>query len=300
MKSSSKHSTIYWIAILSVFFLITPFAGAASTDSRITPSADATPISFQEYGKGPVTLLFVHGWSCDSRYWKEQIPYFKKEYTTITLDLAGHGHSGMDRIVYTMQSFGEDVKAVAEAAESRNIILIGHSMGGAVAAEAARLMPDRVIGIIGVDTLGNVEYPWSEADRMQMTDPLKKNFRKALQNFVGRMIAKDASPKIQNWILQDMSSAPPRVAISAMHEYIGQFITGHAAKNFESLKIPVISVNADLMPVNTKGNRRHMLSYEAMIIRNAGHFLMLNKPKECNEALEKAIKKIAEKKNMNS
>ena len=52
-----------------------------------------------------------------------------------------------------MSSFGEDVQAVTELIDSHSVILIGHSMGGSVIAEAARLMPNRIIGLIGVDIL---------------------------------------------------------------------------------------------------------------------------------------------------
>ncbi|MCM8922155.1 MAG: alpha/beta hydrolase, partial [Candidatus Thiodiazotropha sp.] len=70
-----------------------------------------------------------------------------------------------------MRAFGEDVRAVVEATESEQVILIGHSMGGAVIAEAAHLMPKRVKGLIGVDTLGNVEYPMTAEEYEQMAAP---------------------------------------------------------------------------------------------------------------------------------
>ena len=76
-----------------------------------------------------------------------------------------------------MGTFGEDVRAVAEAAEIRSVILIGHSMGGSVIAEAARLMSNRVIGLIGIDTLENIEYPMTREELKKMIAPLKNNFR---------------------------------------------------------------------------------------------------------------------------
>ncbi|MGD9159180.1 MAG: alpha/beta hydrolase [Desulfobacteraceae bacterium] len=82
-------------------------------------------------------MAFVHGWSYDSRYWQNQVPVFSKKYRVVVVDLAGHGHSGMSRINYRMSYFGEDVKAVTEAVGSKQVILIGHSMGGAVIVEAA-------------------------------------------------------------------------------------------------------------------------------------------------------------------
>lgn len=77
------------------------------------------------------------------------MPHFSAKHRVVTLDLAGHGHSGLARTRYTMKAFGEDVQAVTQAVGGRRVILIGHSMGGSVIAEAARLLPGRVIGLIG-------------------------------------------------------------------------------------------------------------------------------------------------------
>jgi len=240
--------------------------------------------------------VFVHGWSCDGRYWREQIKPFSKNRRVIVLDLAGHGHSGSKRSKYSMKAFGEDVQAVVEATDSKNVVLIGHSMGGAVVAEAARLMPDRVIGIIGVDTLENIEYPMTRKELDQMTAPLKNDFRAGSREFVKEMISSDTDPQIREWILSDISSAPPAVALSAMNEMMSQYVSGEAAKIFDEIRIPVFCVNGNLWPIDYEANRRHMSSFDAIVLKNADHFLMMNRPEEFNKALEKAIRTIVKKK----
>ena len=57
---------------------------------------------------------------------------------------------------------------------------------------------------------------------------------------------------------------------------MSQYVTGDVAKIFEALPIPVVTVNAELWSVNVEANRRHMFSYDAIILKNADHFLMLN------------------------
>jgi len=69
----------------------------------VTDSADTTPIEYHVSGSGDITLVFIHGWSCDSRYWRMQVPYFEGRYRVVTVDLAGHGHSGMTRTDYTVK-----------------------------------------------------------------------------------------------------------------------------------------------------------------------------------------------------
>ena len=149
---------------------------------HVVPSKDGTPISYEIYGSGEPTLVFVHGWSCDARYWRAQVPHFSRNHRVVTIDLAGHGHSGASRSRYTMRAFGEDVRAVTEATGSAGVILIGHSMGGSVIAEAARLMPDRVVGLIGIDTLENVEYRLTREEFERCSHPLKRIFEPEVDN----------------------------------------------------------------------------------------------------------------------
>lgn len=260
---------------------------------RIVPSSDGTPISYEVYGTGEPTLVFVHGWSCDSRYWREQVPHFSKKHRVVVLDLAGHGHSGMGRTKYTMRSFGEDVRTVTETAGGRRVILIGHSMGGSVIAEAAGLMPERVIGLIGIDTLENVEYPLTREGLDLMIAPLEKDFRTCSRQFVSKMLSPKTDPLLREWIMADISAAPPAVALSAMREMMTQYITGEAASIFEKIRIPVMSINGGLWPVNYEGNRRHMLSFDAIIFKQADHFLMMDLPEEFNRALEKTVGKLS-------
>lgn len=279
----------------SLLFLLLAVGQAGAEWPRVALSKDNTPISYEVHGAGEPTLVFVHGWSCDARYWRSQIPYFAKGHRVVVLDLAGHGHSGLARTRYTMAAFGEDVQAVTESVGSRSVILIGHSMGGSVIAEAARLMPDRVVGLIGVDTLENIEYPMTAEELKKMTEPLEKDFRTGSRQFVGGMILPQTDPQLREWIIADVAAAPPAVALSAMTEMMTQYITGDAARIFEQLRIPVITVNGDLWPVDSEANRRHMFSYQAIVLQKADHFLMLDRPDEFNRELEKAIRMLSEK-----
>lgn len=295
---SCKLGAKYMVSLLCCLVFLTVAFNAIPAHAEwpnIIPSKDGTPISYEVYGTGEPTLVFVHGWSCDARYWRAQVPYFSKKHRVVVLDLAGHGHSGMTRVKYTMGSFGEDVRAVTEAVDSKSVILIGHSMGGSVIAEAARLMPNRVMGLIGIDTLENIEYPMTNEELKKMIAPLEKNFQKGSRQFITDMISPQTDQQLREWILSDMSAAPSDVALSAMNEMMTQYITGEAAKIFEKIRIPVISVNGDLWPINYEANRRHMVSYDAIVLKKADHFLMMNRPEEFNIALEKAIHMISEK-----
>ncbi len=289
-----------------IFHILIPFlllTGCASNDLSlrhdVALSFDSERISYDIVGEGKTTLIFIHGWSCDGRYWQKQIPQFAKDYYVITVDLAGHGHSSLDRSVYSMLSFANDVKAIIDKENIDRAILIGHSMGGGVIAEAARLMPEKVIGIVGVDTLQNVAEPIPQSEIDEMVKSFEADFKIAAQNFVTTMFPKGTDQQLVNWVKEDMSSAPKEIALSAFRNYLSQYVNGEAANVFEDITIPVVSINARLWPTAPEANRKHIKNYHLFYIEETGHFPMLEKPEEFNVLLQKVLNSIESKYNEN-
>jgi pimeloyl-ACP methyl ester carboxylesterase len=267
---------------------------SSSQQTKYARSFDGERIAYHTAGRGDVTLLFVHGWSCDSRYWREQVPVFAKEYQVITMDLAGHGDSGQTRKVYSIESFAEDVIAVIEKTGSKKVIVIGHSFGGEIVSTAASMEQKTVIGIIGVDTLHNVEESYSreQARRLIGIDNFRKDFKAAAKVFIEQMMVKDVNQQLLQWVIDDMSSAPPEVGISALEEYTGTIADKKMINIFSEMKTPLICINADLWPTNPEANRRHIKSYDVKIMKGVGHFPMLERPDEFNRLLGESIKEI--------
>jgi len=289
-KSRPAPAALFLGLILGCILAVAPVAGAGTPG--VVPSADGTPIAYEVHGSGEPTLILVHGWSCDARYWREQLAHFAARHRVVTVDLAGHGHSGAGRETFTMRAFGEDVRAVADAVGGDRLILVGHSMGGLVIAEAARLLPGRVLGLIGVDSLHNLGFPVTEEHAAQMIAPLEADFPAACRQFAAAMIRPDTDADLADWIQADMAAAPAEVALSAMREYMAQWITGAGPALFEELPLPVVAVCADMWPVDAEANRRHMHAFEAIVLEATDHFLMLGAAEEFNGAFEEAIAKI--------
>ncbi|MCI5211302.1 MAG: alpha/beta hydrolase, partial [Candidatus Electrothrix sp. ATG2] len=139
--------------ILLILLPLLLLSGCASNQLArrhdVALSFDAERIAYDVVGTGETALIFIHGWSCDGRYWQKQLPVFAKEYQVITVDLVGHGHSSLERSEFSMLSFAKDVKAIIEKENIEQAILIGHSMGDGVIAEAARLMRFIYVGLLG-------------------------------------------------------------------------------------------------------------------------------------------------------
>ena len=280
--------------LIVLVLLALVLAGCSGEYENQVRSFDGVKISYDVQGEGQPVLVFVHGWSCSKEYWKQQVAHFTKKHKVVTIDLAGHGNSGQHRKVYSLDGFAQDVKAVIEAVNPKKVILIGHSFGGEIVAYTAMLEPEKVIGIIGADTLHNLDETFSKEEGCKLIglDEFKKDFKPAVKKFVKQMMVKDVNQELLNWIIYDMSSAPPEVAISSLDEYVGAIADKKMINIFREVKVPVICINADLWPTNIEANRRYMMSFDVKIMKGVGHFVMLEDPEKFNKLLEEVIKEL--------
>ena len=255
---------------------------------RIAIAADGVHVQYRVYGKGEPALIFIHGWSCDSNYWREQIPAFRQKYTVVTVDLAGHGGTDGNRSEWSIAKFGQDVATAAAAMPNQQIVLVGHSMGGPVSIEAARLLENRVIGIIGVDTFNTVGAP---APTKEQVDAIVKPFE---ADFIGHtrklvvehLFVPGRNTELANKVAYDMSLSPPRVGIPSLRALFEYDFT----EPLKDLSVPIMAIDSDLGgQVNEARIRKVLPKFRAVVIPGTGHFLMMEDAARFNAALETEI-----------
>jgi pimeloyl-ACP methyl ester carboxylesterase len=242
-------------------------------------SVDGVSIHSTVRGSGPKTIVFVHGWTCDESSWREQVPFFEKNYRVITLDLPGHGKSGSPANgPLTMELFAKSIEAVRIEAKAGKIVLVGHSMGTPVIRQYARMYGSNVAALVPVDGVlrlsGSPNAP--NADRMKGPDGLKN--REAM---IRGMFGKSATPAIQEHILKMMLAAPEATAYQAMSATF-------AAPNWkdESFKEPALGIYADHSGANDPTYFKKTFPNGTVVeVPGTGHFVMMEKPAEFNKLL---------------
>ena len=264
---------------------------AADKSAALTvPSADGVPIAYEVHGKGEPTLVLVHGWSCDRSYWKEQIEYLSPQYRLVLVDLAGHGESGAGRKDYTMSAFGADVAAVVNRLGADKVVLVGHSMGGDVVVEAAKLLPGRVVGLVWVDDYKSLGAPRSAAEVDAFVAKFRNDFRATTNGFVRGLFAPNADPGLVDRVAKDMASAPPAVALSSLHNSFAN--AAHIPADLAALKLPVVAINSDRDPTDHESLGKY--GVKAFVMPDSGHFLMLEDPPRFNRSLDSVVKGFAQ------
>lgn len=282
-------SVLIFAAVLTLVScgMIAPPPSSPGIDGPVVFAADGVPIAYEVEGDGEPTLVFLHGWSCDRSYWREQIPVFAAKHRVIAVDLAGHGESGENRVDWTFEGLADDVIAVLEQEGEDDVILIGHSMGGPIALLVAQRAPERVKGIVAVEALHNAEAPrMTDEQAAAFLGAYERDYAGTCGQFARAMFPEGTDPRLVEEVAQDMAAAPPEVAIGLARRF-PDFVLKDAMLG---VTVPVRSINsAGSLPTNVDANQIYLLDYDAVQMVNVGHFLMLERPVEFNAMLRTVL-----------
>jgi pimeloyl-ACP methyl ester carboxylesterase len=177
------------------------------------------------------------------------------------------------------------VAAVVRKLGLSEVILIGHSMGGAVVIEAARLLPDTVTALIGVDTYQALGMRFTDQQAEGFLARFRPDFRAATDAFVRDMFPADADSALVARIVADMSAAPAEVAIASIKSYL----TNDTKSALDDLQLPIRAINSDMFPTNVGLARQAVESFEVEIMPGYGHFPHLENSAGFSDKLKAVI-----------
>jgi pimeloyl-ACP methyl ester carboxylesterase len=274
-------------ALAALLLAASPVAARQGT----ARAGDGVPIAFESRGQGKVAVVLLHCWACDRSFWKEQVEPLARRFRVVAIDLGGHGASGDGRERWTVSSLGGDVQAVVESLGLARVVLVGHSLGGPVALDAARRMPGRVVGIVAVDTLHDVEKPASRDVVEKLAGLYADDFPGTMAAMVRRMFPPGADPSVVDFVTARATAARPAPVIALLRDVPGLDL----AAWMEAAKVPIRAIQSGppVSPVTRMGTNRKHGNYDASFMDGVGHYPMLERPAEFNRRLEAAVAGIA-------
>ena len=121
--------------------------------SRRIPAADDLTLHLLEWSTAGIPLLFVHGFSNEAHIWDDFVPALAPYYAVRALDWRGHGDSDWHPdAAYDWDDHLRDLEAVVEHLGFERFVLCGHSLGGRISLLYAGRRPERLAGLVIVDT----------------------------------------------------------------------------------------------------------------------------------------------------
>ena len=109
------------------------------------------PLNMDSRGAGGLPVLFAHSFAGDVSHWHATLEHLRRQRRVVAFDFSGHGRSPGAVGSYSIGELAKDVDAVADAQQLDAFVLVGHSMGAAVAADYAGSHPARVRALVLVD-----------------------------------------------------------------------------------------------------------------------------------------------------
>jgi len=265
---------------------------------------DDLTINYVQEGKGETTLLFLHGLSSNADAWSKNIQELKEKYTCIAIDLPGFGKSSIEAKEYTPTFFANITHKVIHQLELKNVILIGHSMGGQASIKYALLHPEKVQKLILVAPAGIEQFATTESNILKATYTPQ-----LVMNTTNEQIEKNYAlnfyqlPEDSKKMIEDRKAIVKASDFKEHAEAIVKSISGMlddpVSAELEKLNIPTLVIfgeNDLLIPnryfhpkLTTLGIASEAIKYipksKKLLIPESGHFVQFEKPKEVNNAI---------------
>lgn len=138
-------------------------------------------------GDGPA-VLFAHGFLMDAEMWEHQVAFLRDEFRCITYDERGWGRTEFDGEPFTYWDLADDAVALLDHLDVDRAVIVGMSQGGFLGLRAALGHPDRVQGLVLVDSQAGTETPENVAAYQGMIDDWMVNGPKNVGEIVSGLI----------------------------------------------------------------------------------------------------------------
>ena len=137
--------------------------------SRRISGSDGLDLHLLEWSTEGVPLLLVHGFGNDAHIWDDFAPAVAPYYRVLALDQRGHGDSAWAlHGEYEYEHFVADLECVCESLAIDRFVLVGHSLGGRVAMLYGGEHPEKLAGLVIVDSAPEIDARGSTRIQMEV------------------------------------------------------------------------------------------------------------------------------------
>ena len=254
-------------------------------------------VFFDDIGSG-MPVVLGHSFLCSGEMWRNQIHAFEQRYRMINVDLRGHGQSGPSRQRFSLYDAVEDVVAVLDELGVERAVWCGLSIGGMVALRAALTVPDRVSGLVLMDTDAGNEHLLRKLKYRLMgfgarTLGMRPFLPAVTRLMFGATTRRDNPELVDEWrrVFADVDLPSALQCLACLMD------RDSVVSRLPEISVPclVIAGQEDRSLPVALSHRIHqgLPDSEIRVIQQAGHLTALEQPNPVNDALEKFLDRIS-------
>jgi len=236
-------------------------------------------------GKG-FPLILIHGFLGSSKMWEPQINFFKDHFRVITPDLPGFGKSNKAKSHNNIKSIAKLLLDCLDEKKIDKFYLLGHSMGGMIVQEMAKISGNKIIKLICYSTGPRGEMP----GRFETVDQSRENLKKNGLEITAKNIAKTWFVKGEEAEYFDICiEAGKQLSIETVDNALVAFKNWDGVETLKNIKNETLIVwgNKDksynLDQVQTLN--KNIPNSSLFIFEGCAHNVHLEKPEEFNRTI---------------
>jgi pimeloyl-ACP methyl ester carboxylesterase len=298
------------IVLLGLLLLSSAFSspaygqGAHETISSRTAMIDGANLHYMTAGHG-TPLILLHGYAETSLMWKPIIPALAERFTVIAPDLPGIGDSDIPSDGLDMKSAAVRIHDLAKSLGVQKAEVVGHDIGLMVAYAYAAQFPTEVTklvlmdaflpGVPGWEAVYNSPHIWHFRFNGPTPEALVQGRERTYFDYFWDDFAADKTHSIPEEARKAYAEAYARPGrMRAGWAYFVSFL--QAAKDFEQLSrtkltMPVLTIGGDKANGVALGQQVPLVAttVTVIVLKDCGHWVLEEQPKETTEALEKFL-----------
>lgn len=276
------------LSVAALLVAVTIVSTPGNTRERFA-TLDGAKVFYTDSGSGDDVVVLVHGWTCDSTFWRLQQPALSRASRVIALDLPGHGRSDKPEVDYTQEHFARAVDAVMRDAKVSRATIVGHSMGVTVARQFYRRYPEKTAALVFVD--GALRLPAPKERMAKFYEPLRgPDYAKLAAGAFDGMLGTRMPAELKEEYKRAMLSTPQRVVVGTADHMLDDAVWAT-----DPIRVPVLAIFAK-SPSWKEDNEAFVRGLapdvDYQMWDGVGHFLMIEEAERFNDAVAAFLRRL--------
>ena len=237
-----------------------------------------------EFGSGDRTILAIGGWTGSWEMWEESLSLLSATgWRCIAFDHRGSGESPVPPELITVQNMVDDIVGVLDQLAIDTCVLAGESAGGAIVQFAAAQYPERIKGLILVDSASTDR---AELAPSAFASACRNNYPAAVAAFVDRCVPEADSEHIRRWGRNLLMRAEPEQAARLIEMWQDEDVP---VINIGNITQPTLIIHGSedvIVSIESSRELNKLIPGSKLVeLSGCGHVPTMTRPREVYEAI---------------